>query len=723
MRAPSTELGTGRRATVLALFTFVAAALLATHPLVRQPTRAIAGGLGDPIVLTTVLAWDADRMLHGLHGLWDPPFLFPRHWTLAYSEHMLGVAIFTAPVEWLFGNPVLTYNVAYIGSYVLAGFGMFLLTRALWGRADAAMLAGLAFALTPYRLAQTTHLQVLMNGWMPIGLLGLHRYFGSGSRCWLLVFAAAYLLTGLSNGYYLYFFLIPIGVVVGVELLRPRLTRRRILGDLSVAGVGIAAALAPIMFVYYRLQQEMRFTRDPSQLAGLSARLADYFRTAVGAWNWGGLLQAGGGERQLFHGFAVTIFAVVGLCTVGARAANEEWAGSRRRNLITYGLIAALAVWLSMGPGPWRPYGWLFRFVPGFNGMRVPARLASVVILALAVLAGAGFARLFDRLPSRWAAVAAFAFGAVIVLEGQHGIGVQAVPGWGENNWDRVAYTWLRNSPPGGALELEITEMNYFRTATTLFQLHALEHRHPIVNGYSGWSTQLQELLGAPSSPLHEPGHMPEVVRGLRRAGVRYILLHQSTFVDAELARQIVAELQATNDQIAEAHEWPGTWVWRLKDIDQSPPAPAGLTLVDPKRFEVRASHQPSRVPLMFDGNPDTRWMTGARQTGTEWVEVRLPRPIDVRRIEIVGGGRTVLDYPRHLRIDATDATGVPQSVFDDGVVEQYVESVAFDDLHPSIALDLPRNQTVVLRLQQTGRGANWWSIHELKIWEQKEER
>ena len=154
-----------------------AAALLATYPLVRHPARTIAGGLGDPIILTTVLAWDADRMLHGLRGLWDPPFLFPHRWTLAYSEHMLGVAIFTAPIQWIFGNAVLTYNVAYIGSYALAGFGMFLLTRALWGRADAAVLAGLAFALTPYRLAQSTHLQVLMNGWMPIGLLALHRYF------------------------------------------------------------------------------------------------------------------------------------------------------------------------------------------------------------------------------------------------------------------------------------------------------------------------------------------------------------------------------------------------------------------------------------------------------------------------------------------------------------------------------------------------------------------
>jgi len=712
-----------RRVTVLALMTFVAAALLATYPLVRRPADTIAVSLADPIILTTVLAWDADRLLHGLHGLWDPPFLYPRHSTLAYSEHMLGVAIFTAPIQWVFGNAVLTYNVAYIGSYVLAGFGMFLLTRALWGRADAAVLSGLAFALTPYRLAQSDHLQVLMNGWMPIGLLGLHRYFASGSRRWLLVFAAAYLLTGLSNGYYLYFFLLPIGVVVGMELLRPRLPRRRILGDLSVAAVGIAAVLAPIVFVYFRLQQQMRFTRDPDLLAGYSAALSDYFRVAGGAWNWGGLLPGGHVERHLFHGFAVMIFAVVGVCTGAARDRDEGSAGNWRRTVITYGLIAALAVWLSLGPGPWRPYGWLFRFVPGFNGMRVPARLASIVILALAVLAGAGFARLFDRVSRRWAAVAAMAFAAVIVLEGQHRVRVREVPGWREHNWDRVAYTWLRNSPPGAAIELEITGMNYFQTTTTLFQLHALEHRHPIVNGYSGWSTQLQELLGARRSPLHEPGHVAEVVRGLRRAGVRYVLLHEATFVEPEIARQIVAELQAAGDQIAEAHEWPGTWAWRLKDIDPRPPPAADLTLLDPKVFEVRASHAPSRLPLIFDGDVDTRWMTSDRQAGTEWVEVRLPRPVDVRRLEIVGGGRSILDYPQRLRIDSTGPMGVSQSLFDSGVVEQYVESVAFNDLHPSIALDLPRNQTVVLRIQQTGRGANWWSIYELKLWERKEER
>ncbi len=73
---------------------------------------------------------------------------------------------------------------------------MYLLVRELTGRRDAAWLAGLLFACLPYRVAQLTHLQVLMAGWMPLALLGLHRYFRTGSRSALAGFVAAYVLHG-----------------------------------------------------------------------------------------------------------------------------------------------------------------------------------------------------------------------------------------------------------------------------------------------------------------------------------------------------------------------------------------------------------------------------------------------------------------------------------------------------------------------------------------------
>ena len=723
MREPSAAIGAGRHAAILAFLVFLAAALLATFPVVQRPTHTVAGGLGDPIIGTTLLAWNADRIAHGFAAFWDAPYLYPHRHTLAYTEHLIGVAIFTAPVQWLFHNPVLAYNVAYIGSYVLAGFGMFLLTRSLWNRADAALLAGLAFALTPYRLAQSSHLQVLMNGWMPIGLWALHRYFARGSRWWLAGFVAAYLLCGLSNGYYLYFFLLPVAVLAAVELASPRLPRARLAIDFALAGATIAAVMAPIALVYFRLQRDQGFVRSPDELPGLSAQLADYLRVAPGAWSWGGLLPSGGGERQLFLGFVVMLFAAVGGCTIGRRAAASLPRDGWGRTVATYLTMTVLAVWLSMGPGPGRPYGLLFYVIPGLNGLRVPARLGAVVIVALAVLAGAGFAWLLGRLSTRAGAVAVVAIAAVIILEGQHGVGVSDIPGWRDKSWSGVAYEWLRQSPPGGVLELNITEMDDFHPFTPVYQLNALEHRHPIVNGYAGWKSNLQELLGGVASPLREPAQLPQTMRGLRWVGVRYVLLHQATFLDAEVPRRIVAEMQAASDQIAEAHEWPGIWAWRLKDIDPLPPAAPGLVALDPRTFDLRASHQPGRLALLVDGDLDSRWMTGERQAGHEWIEVRLPRAVNVRRMEIVGGGRTLLDYPQHLRIEAADADGTPEAVFDDSVIDRYVESVAFNDLHPSIAVNLRPNKATTLRIQQTGRGANWWSIHELRIWAQQEER
>lgn len=127
--------------------------LAVTYPLAREITRGLPGGLGDPLLNTWTLAWDAERLRHGLQGLWDAPIFYPYRNTLAYSEHLLGIAVLTAPVQWLSGNPVLAYNVAFLMSSVLAGAGMYLLTTWLTGNRLAAVVAAVAFAFLPFRVA------------------------------------------------------------------------------------------------------------------------------------------------------------------------------------------------------------------------------------------------------------------------------------------------------------------------------------------------------------------------------------------------------------------------------------------------------------------------------------------------------------------------------------------------------------------------------------------
>jgi hypothetical protein len=663
----------------------------------------IAGDLGDPMLNTTILAWDADRIVHGFRGFWDAPFLFPHHHTLAYSEHLLGVALFTSPFIWVARSAVFAYNVAYIASYALAGVGMFLLARALVGRTDAAVLAGLTFELTPYRLAQTPHLQVLLNGWMPIGLWALHRYLATHDRRWLGGFVAAYALVGLSNGYYFYFFAVPVLIVVAVEIACRRAPLMRTVGDLAIAAAAVAAIALPFAVVYYGLQRTNGFARSGEDLTGLSARLGDYFTVAAGAWNWRGLLPVGAAERELFHGFVVIGFALLAVVAVRTRA------------VVTYALVTLATVWLSMGPNGGSAYQWLFEHLPGFNGLRVPARFSAVVIVGLSVMAAAAFAWILAKLPRVWGLAWSLAIGAIILLEGQHGVGVTRVPIADAKSWDRVAYDWLRASPPGATLELNIAQEDDFHPFTTMYQLEAVGHRHPIVNGHSGWKSLLQEWLGGPASPLADSQQVPDAFRGLRAIGVRYVLLHDATFASAPDAARMTNAIRALRDQIAEEHRFGDIWAWRLRDTDdvrlKAATAPAGRRVrLQPDHAD--ASQQHSRAEFLIDGDRDTRWLTGEPQNGSEWIEVTLREPADVAAVALTMAARTLYDYPRHIAVESDGDV-----IFDGSVVSNLVQALAADEQFPTVTIELPSNRTTRLRVRQTAQSDRWWSVHEVTLY------
>src|SRR5688572_10012664 len=118
-----------QRSTLAVLFGFALLTLFSTWTLVRNLGSALPGDLGDPLLNAWILGWDADRLRDGLVGLWDAPILFPEKKTLAFSEHLLGIALPLAPIVWLTGNPIVAYNIAFLLTYLLAGLGMFLLAR------------------------------------------------------------------------------------------------------------------------------------------------------------------------------------------------------------------------------------------------------------------------------------------------------------------------------------------------------------------------------------------------------------------------------------------------------------------------------------------------------------------------------------------------------------------------------------------------------------------
>ena len=193
-----------------AFLAYLLLTIAATWPLTRGLSRDVPWDLGDPLLVMWILAWDCEQLLRLLGGdvsriagFFDANIFHPAPLTLAYSEHLIAQAVQILPVYALTGNPILAYNILFLSTWVLSGFGMYLLVRELTGSAVAAFVAGLMFAFAPYRVPQSGHLHVLSSQWMPFVLFGLRRYFDSRRRLPLVGAALALVLQCLSSGYYL----------------------------------------------------------------------------------------------------------------------------------------------------------------------------------------------------------------------------------------------------------------------------------------------------------------------------------------------------------------------------------------------------------------------------------------------------------------------------------------------------------------------------------------
>ena len=72
------------------------------------------------------------------------------------------------------------HGLLYVGSFFAAGLTMFLLVRAVTGRLDAGLFAGILFAFYPYRFSTFSHLEMQGVFLMPLALYFLLRTLDAG---------------------------------------------------------------------------------------------------------------------------------------------------------------------------------------------------------------------------------------------------------------------------------------------------------------------------------------------------------------------------------------------------------------------------------------------------------------------------------------------------------------------------------------------------------------
>jgi hypothetical protein len=237
---------------------------------------------------------------------------------------------------------------------------------------------------------------------------------------------------------------------------------------------------------------------------------------------------------------SVIAAAVLLLCSRRARAFVRGVPGSA---VGFYAAALVVAFWLSLGPIITSKgvriagdglYWWFYQDVPGFDGLRVPARMAMIVALALAVLGGYG-ARAIERASRKSGAVLAAvgllflveASPAPIKMNGTWSVGDLTPPPVPllEPGGPPAIYRAVRALPQHAVLaEFPFGEEQY----DLRYMLYSAAHWRPLLNGYSGGFPRSYAVnRAALGRVLDDPA---TAWRVLASSGATHVIVHEAVY-------------------------------------------------------------------------------------------------------------------------------------------------------------------------------------------------
>ena len=721
----------------------------------RALGSVIIHDVGDPLLNATILSWNAQN-LPWTQSWWNLPIFAPTPDVLTFSEHLLGLAPISTPVYWATGSGLVAYNLTALLTFPLCGAAMFLLVHQLTGSGAAGFLAGLAYAFAPYRFSHLPHIQILAAFWMPLALLGLHRYLDNGKRRWLLLFGISWFLQGAANGYYLVFF----SVLVGLWVVWFVLVRGRWAALWRIGAVGIVASLPlwPIVQRYVAVHRMYGFTRSLPEVEFYSADVAGVLCASqlLQWWQW---LRIGcKPEGELFSGITVPLACVLAIFFLWRSSVSLPRSRPLRAAvLLAFGVAGvyiaiALSVWWF---GRWRmELGPLTATASSFNkpfsvavwaalmGFALTARSGRLTVsaatafyafaawatwmLALGPIPRLSQERAFEiapyawlmslpgadslRVPARFWMITVLCLAILMGLLVSRVLGrisrpamraIMVVLGCGLliDGWARIPVVdapdmlWADRLARTTALELPIEEVD------TAAGLRAAEGGWRAVNGYSGY---------------RPPSY--DVIRAALRAEDGSFLSYLSTSEplnvtvrkDAPRMVNMVAR-EAPSGPVAESAD---RVLFRIPQRAVDTRFGSRHTVA-----RVTASCSQDIAHMLIDGRLDIAWDCGPQLTD-EQLLMDLGRTAVVGAVRQVGGQRPS-DHPRDLVIETSVDGATWQPAWAGGVAGRVFQVAVAHPTNVAIVLPFEARPARYVRLRQVGRDSrSVWAVSEVEIYE-----
>jgi hypothetical protein len=734
----------------------VAITLALTYPLASRIGSTIPHDAGDPI-LNTWLLWWSTQAWPLTPEWWNAPMFHPMRDAMALSELLIGLLPITAPTQWLTGSPLVAYNVAFLLSFPLCGLATYALAFELTGRRDAAWIAALAFAFGPYRMNQLSHVQVLSYYWAPLAILALHRYVRTGRPTWLAVFAGAWLMQTLVNGYALFH----VSVLIALWLAWWARTRRVAFAIIAAWAIG-AALLVPILLKYRSVHERLNLARDINEVKRFSADISSFFSAPSELALWGSRLGASHVETALFPGLTVAVVGAAAwvLTRRMGPADRRRWPAWRKLSALA-ALIAAVVACSALVVGPWaigrlltvtdvhKPLSlalialiataagscrwkraWRERSPLAFYGAAMAAMYVlsfgpSPTFFGRAVFYEAPYAWLmrvpgFDalRVPARFAMLAllcqsiclalVFARWAPRSMRLRAAVAVALSVGILADGWVRLTLEAApRAGPTGWSGVTAVLEAPPGGPGVDFPALYrAMHDGRRLVNGWSGYyPPHYAPLL---YSFGRDPAQAADAIAALASAGSIGVAMDRRNLGNRDL-EQAVAALPS-----AKAMATDGEWAtFTVHPAGGGVPASSGA-LVRVVRVDV--NRKPEDADRLVDGRLETAWGPGTAQDGAEEVVVDIGEGRHVGAV-VLAMGSYAFGFPRELAIDVSNDGSQWRTAWRGQTAVPVLRAALAEPERVPLTLTFAPTPTRFVRLRQLGAdsGVPWW-IAELEL-------
>lgn len=527
------------------LLGFTLLVVLVNWPLVTHiQTHVVGRTVDDAFEVLWQLSW-MEKATFKLHTnpFYTPDIFYPQGWYLASGAQPSWYFLLFAPVTHLLGA-VVTYNLLMLSTFVLAGFGIYLLAYYFTQRRLPSIIAGCVYISSPVVTAHLIgHTHVLLGiMFLPYVTWGFYHVFYHRKGHWHWIFMTGLMLatTILSQWYFLFIATLPL---ISFALFVPTtITKREWLKRFMTLVFITFLIILPFACLTWIAREKMFSGRGDFSLATAEVWALSPGYLLIPNSNhplWGNVFHAyiQGEHNMVFVGYTALILAVYGI-VFGKRA--------YKRPFVIMGMVAlvlAMGLFLrwnnvrvTLPAAPFiansmqhlypdiplpsdriaipLPGLLLYHLLPFYASMRVWARFMIPFMVAVAVLAGFGANYLLNKKPGWHHGL--IILGMLIIFEGLSIPYREFTP---VSRNCRSADQWLAEQPVGTTLiEYPRYTFNYVNINAMFSQSR---HGQRVVNGYMSTEPSFLQAVTAQLGVWPDSVALPI----LRDWGVQYILV------------------------------------------------------------------------------------------------------------------------------------------------------------------------------------------------------